>query len=110
MGYPFRRFMRVRKVACSTGRTTSIWSTANSVGTLGTSLLEGETHTRRSPCMHVQARQVVGWEVPTEAVCQRPQPVDQTVVAGQGDMAPASGDLALASGVLGEPRIPDTVG
>ncbi|KAK4384141.1 hypothetical protein Sango_3087500 [Sesamum angolense] len=49
--YPLRRFMHVRMVSCCTGRTMSIWSTANSMGTVGTSLLEGETHTERSPSM-----------------------------------------------------------
>ncbi|KAL0347771.1 UNVERIFIED_CONTAM: hypothetical protein Scaly_1793100 [Sesamum calycinum] len=33
------------------GLTTSIWSTANFVGTVGTNLLEDETHTERSPHM-----------------------------------------------------------
>ncbi|KAK4397461.1 hypothetical protein Sango_1582700 [Sesamum angolense] len=51
LGYPLRRFMRVRMIACCTGKTTSIWSIANSVGTLGTSLLEGDTHTGRSSRM-----------------------------------------------------------
>ncbi|KAK4385939.1 hypothetical protein Sango_2717900 [Sesamum angolense] len=38
-------------VACCTRRTTSIWSTANSVRTVGISLLEGENHTEKSSRM-----------------------------------------------------------
>ncbi|KAK4390242.1 hypothetical protein Sango_2087500, partial [Sesamum angolense] len=51
LGLSVEKISRVRMIVCCTGRTTSIWSTANSVGTLGTSLLEGETHVGRSPRM-----------------------------------------------------------
>ncbi|KAL0317396.1 UNVERIFIED_CONTAM: hypothetical protein Sangu_2153900 [Sesamum angustifolium] len=38
-------------IGCCTERTKSIWSTENFVGTPGTSLLEGDTHTGRSSPM-----------------------------------------------------------
>ncbi|KAL0352321.1 UNVERIFIED_CONTAM: hypothetical protein Scaly_1620800 [Sesamum calycinum] len=51
LGLFIEKISHVRMIVCCTGRTTSIWSTANSVGTLGTSLPEGETHAGRSPRM-----------------------------------------------------------
>ncbi|KAL0337667.1 UNVERIFIED_CONTAM: Ribosomal protein S13, mitochondrial [Sesamum calycinum] len=51
----------------------------------------------------IQVRYRLGREVPAEAVYRCPHPVGQTAMADRGHLAPASG-------VLGEPRIPDIVG
>ncbi|KAL0325131.1 UNVERIFIED_CONTAM: hypothetical protein Sradi_5082400 [Sesamum radiatum] len=51
LGLFIEKISHVRMIVCCIGRSTSIWSTANSVGTLGTSLPEGETHAGRSPRM-----------------------------------------------------------
>ncbi|KAL0427059.1 UNVERIFIED_CONTAM: hypothetical protein Slati_2880700 [Sesamum latifolium] len=44
LGLPVEKIGACKNGACCIGRTTSIWSTANFVGTLGTSRPEGRVH------------------------------------------------------------------